>query len=115
MMVAIGLAGGAVVWGCDTTRRLHTLERREVVTVPLGKIMGEFVEAEARAGRDPGETRARIAVYLKAVEASVARLGREGRTVLVAEAVVAGAAPDLTDQVRIDVAHRMQGAGDVPR
>jgi hypothetical protein len=45
--------------------------------------------------------------YLKAVEASVEKLGKDGRTVLVAEAVVAGGAPDLTEQVRADVLRRM--------
>lgn len=113
--LAAAAAIGAVWWGSATTQRLHALERREVVTVQLGKIMGEFVEAEARSAHDPSATRERIALYLKAVEASVARLGREGRTVLVAEAVVAGSAPDMTDQVRLDVARRLQGAGDGPR
>ena len=61
------------------------------------------------------ETRARVEAYLKAVEASVARLGREGRTVLVAEAVVAGNVPDLTGAVRIDVAKRMGAQAREPR
>ena len=110
LALAIGIAGGALWWGCATTQRLHALERREVVTVQLGRIMGEFVEAEARSRHDPAATRERIALYLKAVEASVASLSRDGRTVLVAEAVVAGSTPDMTDRVRIDVARRMQGA-----
>nr|WP_257790852.1 type-F conjugative transfer system protein TrbI [Porphyrobacter sp. HT-58-2] len=68
-----------------------------------------------RAGRPPEEIRMRVDLYLKAVEASVAALGREGRTVLVAEAVVSGSAPDLTESVRADVARRIGGGPDARR
>jgi hypothetical protein len=98
---------GSTLWGAWATNKLLALEQREVVTVQLGRIMGDFVEAEARAGRPPEETRQRVQSYLKAVEASVDKLGKDGRTVLVAEAVVAGSAPDLTEQVRADVLRRM--------
>jgi hypothetical protein len=97
----------STAWGAWATEKLLDLDNREVVTVQLGRIMGDFVEAEARSGRPPEETRQRVQAYLKAVDASVQRLGREGRTVMVAEAVVAGSAPDLTEAVRADVARRM--------
>jgi hypothetical protein len=106
---------GSALWGIWATDRLLALEKREVVTVQLSRIMGEFIEAEARAGRPPEETRMRVQLYLKAVEASVKALGREGRTVLVAEAVVSGSAPDLTESVRADVARRIAGASDARR
>lgn len=97
------------LWGIWATDALLTLQKREVVTVQLSRIMGDFIEAEARAGRAPEETRQNVQLYLKAVEASVEALGREGRTVLVAEAVVSGSAPDLTESVRADVARRVAG------
>jgi len=106
---------GSTLWGVWATDRLLALEKREVVTVQLSRIMGEFIEAEARAGRPPEETRMRVQLYLKAVEASVQALGREGRTVLVAEAVVSGSAPDLTESVRADVARRIAGGPDARR
>ena len=106
--IVLGLSMiGSTLWGAWTTNKLLALEQREVVTVQLGRIMGDFVEAEARAGRPPEATRQRVQSYLKAVEASVEKLGKDGRTVLVAEAVVAGGAPDLTEQVRADVLRRM--------
>lgn len=117
-LIAIALALsmiGFTLWGIWATNKLLALEKREVVTVQLSGIMGAFVEAEARAGRPPEETRQRIQAYLKAVEASVEQLAREGRTVLVAEAVVAGAAPDLTEAVRADVARRMGAVADARR
>jgi hypothetical protein len=106
IVLGISLIGSAL-WGTWATSTLIALEKREVVTVQLGRIMGDFVEAEARAGRPPEESRERIQTYLKAVEASVEKLGKDGQTVLVAEAVVAGAAPDLTETVRADVLRRM--------
>lgn len=108
MLLAASMIG-STLWGIWATDRLLALEKREVVTVQLSRIMGEFIEAEARAGRPPEETRMRVELYLKAVEASVEALGREGRTVLVAEAVVSGSAPDLTESVRADVARRIAG------
>ena len=57
----------------------------------------------------------RVQAYLQAVEASVGHLGREGRTVLVAEAVVAGSTPDLTEAVRADVARRVGAIPDARR
>lgn len=114
MVLAVSMIG-STLWGVWATDRLLSLEKREVVTVQLSRIMGEFIEAEARAGRPPEETRMRVELYLKAVEASVEALGREGRTVLVAEAVVSGSAPDLTESVRADVARRIAGASDARR
>ena len=114
VVVGVGMIG-QVLWGVWATDKLLTLEKREVVTVQLSRIMGDFIEAEARAGRPPEETRLRVQAYLKAVEASVQKLGREGRTVLVAEAVVAGSTPDLTGSVRADVVRRMGAVPDASR
>ncbi|WP_349022608.1 TrbI F-type domain-containing protein [Sphingorhabdus sp.] len=111
---ALVLAGSMLassLWGAWATREIVMLGRREVVTVQLSRIMGDFVEAEARSGRPTEETQTRVAAYLKAVEASVQALGKEGRTVLVAEAVVSGGVPDLTEQVRADVARRLGAPG----
>lgn len=114
VVLGVGMIG-QVLWGVWTTDKLLALEKREVVTVQLSRIMGDFIEAEARAGRPPEETRLRVQAYLKAVEASVQQLGREGRTVLVAEAVVAGSTPDLTQSVRADVVRRMGAIPDAAR
>ena len=114
VLVGAGMVG-QVLWGVWATDKLLTLEKREVVTVQLSRIMGDFIEAEARAGRPPEETRLRVQAYLKAVEASVQKLGREGRTVLVAEAVVAGSTPDLTQSVHADVVRRMGAIPDAAR
>lgn len=117
-LTAIAVSGSmlaSTLWGVWATHELLDLQKREVVTVQLSRIMGEFIEAEARAGRPPEETKQRVQAYLQAVEASVQRLSRDGRTVLVAEAVVAGSTPDLTETVRADVVRRMGGLRDARR
>ena len=106
---------GSSLWGVWATQALLDLRKREVVTVQLSRIMGDFIEGEARAGRPPEETKQRVQAYLQAVEASVQRLARDGRTVLVAEAVVAGSTPDLTETVRVDVERRMGAIPDARR
>ena len=106
-LVLAGCIAAAMLWGIWSTRELLELRKRQVVTVQLSRIMGEFVDAEARAGHPAEQSRALVEAYLKAVDSSVQALGQQGRTVLVAEAVVAGAVPDMTEQVRTDVARRM--------
>ena len=49
------------------------------------------------------------------MDASVRKLGREGRTVMVAEAVVAGSAPDLTEVVRAEVGRQMGAIANAQR
>ena len=110
-LVLAGSMLASTLWGAWATREIVTLGHREVVTVQLSRIMGDFVEAEARSGRPAEKTQARVAAYLKAVETSVQALGKDGRTVLVAEAVVSGGVPDLTEQVRVDVARRLTAPG----
>lgn len=106
---------GSTVWCAWATNKLLLLEKREVVTVQLSRVMGDFVETEARSGRPPEEMRLRVQAYLKAVDASVRHLSRDGRTVLVAEAVVGSSALDLTEVVRGDVAKRMGALSRAPR
>lgn len=98
----------AGLWASWATSALVEIKAREVVTVELAGMMGAFVEAEARSGNPPEIMKARVERYLKAVEASVATLRADGRTVLVAEAVIAGSAPDFTETVRADVARRLE-------
>jgi hypothetical protein len=105
---AIAAAG---LWASWATTELIELGRSEIVTVELAGMMGSFVEAEARSGNPPEVMKARVEAYLKAVELSVDRLAKEGRTVLVAEAVVAGSAPDFTGVVRADVERRLASLG----
>ncbi len=103
----------AGLWASWATTALVEVRERDVVTVELAGMMGAFVEAEARSGNPPEIMKARVERYQRAVEASVTALSTEGRTVLVAEAVIAGSAPDFTETVRKDVARRLEDEAHV--
>ena len=96
-----------LAWSAWATQRIVALSQARIVSVQLAAIMGEFVEAEARKGTDPETARQRIAAYLAAVGQAVEALGKNGTTVLVSEAVVAGPARDVTQELRADVARRL--------
>ena len=102
---ALGLAAAA--WGTWATCQIRMLTAREVVTVQLASMMGEFVEAEARSHADPETSPQRIARYLAAIDAAVQAMGKDGATVLVAEAVVAGSARDATPELRARVVRQL--------
>jgi hypothetical protein len=98
-------SGTALFFGASWAAvTLVTLAHREIVTVRLAQVMGEFVEAEAKSGASPDASRAHVAAYLGAVETAVQVMGKDGRTVLVAEAVVAGSARDATAELKREVA-----------
>ena len=101
-LIALGLI--AIAGAAWTAKVLITLSHREIVTVRLSELMGAFVEAEARSGASPDVSRTHIAQYLGAVDEAVQLMGKDGTTVLVAEAVVAGSARDATPELRARVA-----------
>ena len=81
--------------------------REQIVTVRLAETIARFVDAEARAQKDPQEGQARTLAYLKAAEAAVQDMGKDGRVVLVAEAVLAGEVPDATPELERRIAARL--------
>lgn len=50
--------------------------------------------------------------FLQASERAVAEMGTDGRVVLVGEAVLAGDAPDATDELRARIARQLGQGGD---
>lgn len=94
-----------VLWGGWVSRELMR-PRERIVTVQLAQTIARFVEAEARKALDPQLGQARTRAFLKAAEAAVHDMGRDGRVVLVAEAVVAGNVPDATAELEQRIAAR---------
>ena len=88
----------ALLWAAWVSRELSE-PRQQIVTVRLAETIAAFVDAEARA-------------FLQASERAVAEMGADGRVVLVGEAVLAGDAPDATDELRVRIARQLgQGGG----
>ena len=100
-----------LLWAAWVSRELSE-PRQQIVTVRLAETIAAFVDAEARAEQDPEASQARVLAFLQASERAVAEMGADGRVVLVGEAVLAGDAPDATDELRVRIARQLgQGGG----
>ncbi|WP_188053703.1 TrbI F-type domain-containing protein [Sphingosinithalassobacter sp. CS137] len=107
VLATLGLAG-ALLWAAWVTREITTDASPRIVTVRLAETIGKFVDEAARADAEPQAVQAASLAYLQAAEASVAEMGRDGRVVLVAEAVLAGAAEDATPELERRIAGKLQ-------
>ena len=103
---AVLITVSLLLWGIWVSRELMQ-PRERIVTVRLAETIARFVEAEARKALDPQLGQARTRAFLKAAEAAVHDMGRDGRVVLVAEAVVAGNVPDATAELEQRIAVRL--------
>ena len=111
-IAAVLAIAAALLWAAWVSREL-TEPRQEIVTVRLAETIAAFVDAEARETRDPETSQARVLAFLKASERAVTDMGSDGRVVLVGEAVLAGSAPDATDELRTRIASQLE-QGEAP-
>ncbi|MEO1167916.1 MAG: TrbI F-type domain-containing protein [Pseudomonadota bacterium] len=104
----------ALLWGVWITREItDSPPPQRIVTVRLAETIGTFVEEAARADAHPAAVQAASLAYLKAAESAVEDMGRDGRVILVAEAVLAGAAEDATPELEARIAEKLK-AGERP-
>lgn len=106
-LLAVAVLVAALLWGAWLTQQVTSSPKQRIVTVRLAETIGTFVEEAARANADPAVIQAASLAYLKAAESAVADMGRDGRVVLVAEAVLAGAAEDATPELERRIAAKL--------
>lgn len=99
-------------WSAWATHELVALKQRQIVSVSLATLVGDFVRNESRLGGEAAATEARTRAYLVAIDRAVAKLATDGTTVLVSEATLGRSAPDRTAAVRAEIA-RATGGPDV--
>ena len=104
----------ALLWAAWATRLLLDVSKRQIVSVSLSTLVGDFVAAESRNGGTPEQTASRTAAYLAAVNRSVSALGADGSTVIVTEATLGKSVPDRTEHVRAEVKRALE-VGHDPR
>jgi hypothetical protein len=97
-----------LLWAGWITRAVLQDEPPRIVTVRLAETIGHFIDEAARADADPAAVQAASLAYLQAAELAVADMGEDGRVVLVAEAVLAGAAEDATPELERRIAARLE-------
>ena len=108
-LLAVAVLVAALLWGAWLTQQVTSAPKQRIVTVRLAETIGTFVEEAARADADPAVVQAASLAYLKAAESAVADMGHDGRVVLVAEAVLAGAAEDATSELEQRIADKLAG------
>ena len=108
-LLAVAVLVAALLWGAWLTQQVTSSPKQRIVTVRLAETIGTFVEEAARADADPAVVQAASLAYLKAAESAVADMGHDGRVVLVAEAVLAGAADDATSELEQRIADKLAG------
>ena len=108
-LLAVALLVAALLRGAWLTQQVTSAPKQRIVTVRLAETIGTFVEEAARADADPAVVQAASLAYLKAAESAVADMGHVGRVVLVAEAVLAGAADDATSELEQRIADKLAG------
>ena len=106
ILAILALVAG-LLWAAWLTREALAEPPQRIVTVRLAETIGRFVEEAARADADPAAVQAASLAYLKAAESAVADMGHDGRVVLVAEAVLAGAAEDATPELERRIAVKL--------
>lgn len=106
ILAILALVAG-LLWAAWLTREALAAPPQRIVTVRLAETIGRFVEEAARADADPAAVQAASLAYLKAAESAVADMGHDGRVVLVAEAVLAGAAEDATPELERRIAGKL--------
>ena len=97
----------ALLWVAWVSRELSE-PRQQIVTVRLAETIGHFIDEAARADADPATVQSASLAYLQAAELAVAEMGKDGRVVLVAEAVLAGAAEDATPELEARIAAKLE-------
>lgn len=108
IVVALTLLAG-LLWASWATKTLLEVSKRQIVSVGLSTLVGDFVAAESRNGGTPEQTSARTAAYLAAVNQAIGMLAVDGTTVIVSEATLGKSVPDRTEQVRARVARALEG------
>lgn len=102
---AILLAAGAIgslLWGVWMTKEIADLKHRQVpiAAVRLQPLIEEYVQAQARSGTPEQLVMRQTQAFMSVLDAELLRRGKDGTTVLVAEAVLSKNVPDITREVR---------------
>jgi Type-F conjugative transfer system protein (TrbI_Ftype) len=110
------LCVAALCWGMWVTRQLTKPSADDLVSVRLSKLVGDFVTSQARSNVPEDVAAIQTAMYMKSLDTALKERSARGATILVAEAVIASSARDVTEEVRAETAARMaslfpQGAG----
>jgi len=98
-------AAATLVWGAWVTKSVAAQGsgQQEFVQLQLQGIIGEYLQAQARSNTDEQTAARETAMFMAALDQTVSGLGKDGKVVLLHEAVVGGELPDVTEAVKAAV------------
>ncbi len=108
LLCVLGFA--VAVWALWVTQAVLHPKQTRFVRADLSRIVGDYVQAQARSAAPPERVEAEMRRFMTALEAEITRRGTSGEVVLVGEAVLSKNVPDVTAAI----AGSVYGSG-VPR
>lgn len=97
----------ALVWAMWISKAVMAEKPQHIVKADLSRIVGEYVQAQARSATPPEQVQAQMRTFMAALDTELQRRGAAGQVVLVGEAVLSKSVPDIT----ADVAKAVYSAG----
>lgn len=95
------IAVAMLLWGAWVTKHIAAAPAQTpMASVRLEALVTEYVQAQSHANGTPDAVTQQTARFMGAIEDELKRIGANGTTVLVGEAVLSKNVPDITDQVR---------------
>ncbi|MEP9403742.1 TrbI F-type domain-containing protein [Sphingomonas silueang] len=98
------------IWGMWVTHTLMAPTEQHIVKADLSRIVGDYVQAQARSDTPPERVQAEMRRFMASLDGELQRRGKAGEVVLVGEAVLSKNVADIT----ADVAKAVYANG-VPR
>jgi hypothetical protein len=95
------IAVAMLLWGAWVTKHIAAPPAQiPMASVRLEALVTEYVQAQSHANGTPDAVTQQTARFMGAIDDELKRIGANGTTVLVGEAVLSKNVPDITDQVR---------------
>jgi hypothetical protein len=89
----------ALLWAVWITKAVTAEKPQHIVKADLSRIVGEYVQAQARSATPPDQVQAQMRTFMATLDAELQRRGAAGQVVLVGEAVLSKSVPDITADV----------------
>lgn len=104
-LIVLVAAIAMFIWGAWVTKNLVAGDdgRQDLVQLQLQGIIGDYLQAQARSASDEQTAAKETAVFMAALDQTVDGLSKDGKIVVVHEAIIGGDVPDVTESVKAAV------------
>lgn len=104
-LIVLVAAIAMFIWGAWVTKNLVAGDdgRQDLVQLQLQGIIGDYLQAQARSASDEQTAAKETAVFMAALDQTVEGLSKDGKIVVVHEAIIDGDVPDVTESVKAAV------------